>query len=113
MGHSKIDLTMNCYTDPRLLDVSGALDQLPVLSLNSPTSQESATALVTGTDDQKGGVLLAQWLATNSAPVCISGAKPVTLGKMTKAPAGPVLQSKMGEKITKKAHYQRLITGLC
>jgi hypothetical protein len=55
MGHSKIDLTMNCYADPRLLDVSGALDQLPALSLNRPTSQESATALVTDTDDQIRG----------------------------------------------------------
>ncbi len=102
MGHSKIDLTMNCYADPRLLDVSGALDQLPALSLNRPTSQESATALVTGTDDQKGGVQLAQWLATNSDPVCISGAKPVTLGKMTKAPTRPVLQSKIGQKNNEK-----------
>ncbi len=29
MRHAKIDLTMNVYTDPRALDVQGALDALP------------------------------------------------------------------------------------
>src|SRR5262249_11416062 len=31
MRHSKIELTMNVYTDPRLLDVRGALNVLPSL----------------------------------------------------------------------------------
>ena len=30
MRHSKIELTMNVYTDPRLLDVRGTLDVLPL-----------------------------------------------------------------------------------
>jgi integrase len=34
MRHSKIELTMNVYTDPRLLDVRGALDVLPSLPLD-------------------------------------------------------------------------------
>ncbi len=29
MRHSSIDLTMNVYTDPRLLDVQGAVESLP------------------------------------------------------------------------------------
>ena len=29
MRHSSLDLTMNVYTDPKLLDVHGALDMLP------------------------------------------------------------------------------------
>ena len=33
MRHSSIDLTMNVYTDPKLLDVTGALDVLPELPL--------------------------------------------------------------------------------
>ena len=33
MRHSKIDLTMNVYTDPKLLDVAGAMDALPALPL--------------------------------------------------------------------------------
>jgi len=113
MRHSKIDLTMNCYTDPRLLDVAGALDQLPALNLNRPASQEFDTSLVTGTDDQKGGVQLAQWLATDSAPMCISGAKPVTLGKITEAPAGPMLQSKTGQKHNEKGPLSTIDNGPC
>ena len=34
MRHSSVDLTMNVYTDPRLLDVHAAVDALPELSLN-------------------------------------------------------------------------------
>ena len=34
MRHSTIDLTMGTYTDPRLLDVHGALDVLPALPLD-------------------------------------------------------------------------------
>ena len=38
MRHSSLDLTMNVYTDPQLLDVAGALDRLPELSLDQPGS---------------------------------------------------------------------------
>jgi hypothetical protein len=31
MRHSNIQLTMNLYTDPRLLDVAAALESLPQL----------------------------------------------------------------------------------
>jgi hypothetical protein len=51
MRHGDIDLTMNVYTDPRLLDVGGALDVLPSLPLDAPaTAPEAAQA--TGTDDE-------------------------------------------------------------
>ncbi len=33
MRHSSIDLTMNVYTDPRLLDVQGAIESLPQFSV--------------------------------------------------------------------------------
>ena len=33
MRHSKPELTANIYTDPKLLDVAGALDALPALTL--------------------------------------------------------------------------------
>jgi len=35
MRHSEIELTMGVYTDPRLLDVRGALDVLPALPLHN------------------------------------------------------------------------------
>jgi integrase len=47
MRHSKIDLTMNVYTDPKLLDVRGALDALPAL----PLGGERERAAATGTDE--------------------------------------------------------------
>jgi hypothetical protein len=35
MRYLSLDLTMNVYTDPSLLDVAGALEALPELSLGS------------------------------------------------------------------------------
>ena len=53
MRHSTIDLTMNTYTDPRLLDVHGALDALPTLPIGGNTDQgEQAT----GTDGSGAGL---------------------------------------------------------
>ena len=42
MRHSSIDLTMNVYTDPRLLDVQSALRVLPELPLETVASQEAS-----------------------------------------------------------------------
>jgi integrase len=33
MRHFSLDLTMNVYTDPQLLDVAGALERLPELAI--------------------------------------------------------------------------------
>ena len=52
MRHSNIDLTMNVYTDPKLLDVQGALDSLPSLDWKSSPSTERQTMRATGTDVQ-------------------------------------------------------------
>ena len=49
LRHSDPSLTANIYTDPRLLDVSGALDALPSLSLPDQSSAELQRA--TGTSD--------------------------------------------------------------
>ena len=49
MRHSDIRLTMNTYTDPKLLDVAGAMDSLPDLPLSVPTPTNE-TARLTGTD---------------------------------------------------------------
>jgi len=44
MRHSSVDLTMNVYTDPKLLDVHGALDVLPRLPLDGGShKRERAT----------------------------------------------------------------------
>ena len=57
MRHSKIDLTMNVYTDPRLLDVSGALDALPTMSLTGDLNRSSEVVSMTGTDGQDDPIL--------------------------------------------------------
>ena len=48
MRHGSIDLTMNTYTDPRLLDVAGALAALPQLDLDGDAGQRQKA---TGTAD--------------------------------------------------------------
>ena len=47
MRHSKPDLTANVYTDPKLLDVAGALNSLPSLPLVAPRDRQALKA--TGT----------------------------------------------------------------
>jgi integrase len=49
MRHSTIDLTMNVYTDPKLLDIHQAVESLPRLDLASPQEQNQHRA--TGTFD--------------------------------------------------------------
>jgi hypothetical protein len=53
LRHSTLDLTMNTYTDPRLLDVAGALDALPALPLSDGQGAGEA-ARATGTDGETG-----------------------------------------------------------
>jgi hypothetical protein len=51
MRHSTIDLTMNVYTDPRLLDVHDAVEALPALPLNAEQNTIPNAVRATGTDD--------------------------------------------------------------
>ncbi len=48
MRHSSIDLTMNIYTDPKLLDVHGALDVLPELPLGGDQQERQRATGTTG-----------------------------------------------------------------
>jgi hypothetical protein len=50
MRHSDPKLTANVYTDPKLLDVRGALDALPSLPLDRGPTVERERARATGTD---------------------------------------------------------------
>ncbi len=67
MRHGSLELTMNAYTDPRLLDVAGALDVLPALPLDDEADQQRAT----GTTDNVACALapmLAPNLGNHSTP---------------------------------------------
>ena len=52
MRHSDIGLTMNVYTDPRLLDVAGAMGALPDLSIGEYSTVQRQAGRATGTDGQ-------------------------------------------------------------
>ena len=78
MRHSNIDLTMNVYTDPKLLDVQGALDSLPSLNLDASLSTERQMVRATGTDDQdampdaRHSVTKTAWIkAKKPCPQCL------------------------------------------
>jgi len=86
MRHSKIDLTMNVYTDPKLLDVAGALETLPSLPLVGETEMEQVAASATGTDD-----LTASRFAPKFAP---------TAGKRCKSLASVVKMTAEGKAST-------------
>ena len=60
MRHSDIALTMTTYTDPKLLDVQGALDALPSLPLTDSPMRKRESARATGTDHARS--LLGQGL---------------------------------------------------
>jgi len=51
MRHSDVNLTMNVYTDPKLLDIAGAMEALPALPLGAGPQREAIAASATGTDD--------------------------------------------------------------
>jgi integrase len=70
MRHSKIDLTMNVYTDPALLDVRGALDALPALPIDRDTAEGEALR-ATGTDDPQRNPV--QLVAPTVAPTRCNG----------------------------------------
>ena len=72
LRHSHIDLTMNVYTDPRLLDVAGALDALPSLPLDGPAAE---TAQATGTE----GAILGQ-LSSPLAPNLVQARQSLAAG---------------------------------
>ena len=71
MRHGSLDLTMNTYTDPRLLDVAGALDVLPELPLDSDDRTERQRA--TGTTDDAARTLVPM-LVPNAGNRSTSGA---------------------------------------
>ena len=59
MRHSDIALTMMTYTDPKLLDVQGALDALPQLSLNDAPHSQREVAKATGSDGKPSNLVAA------------------------------------------------------
>jgi hypothetical protein len=55
MRHSDIKLTIGVYTDPRLLDVRGAVEKLPTLTLSGEVP-DGTKARMTGTEGGSGSL---------------------------------------------------------
>jgi len=71
MRHGTIDLTMRNYTDPRLLDVAGALAVLPTLPLDDGPQAQSQRA--NGTDGASLVPMLVPTPGNPSTPQSIAG----------------------------------------
>ena len=80
MRHSSPVLTANIYTDPRLLDVHGAVEALPTFSSAAP-NLESGEAVATGTD-RGWNSKLPPMLPPGAVPTVHSESFPVTSGKL-------------------------------
>ncbi len=75
MRHSTIDLTMNVYTDPKLLDVAGAVESLPALPIVAKDGQFDSARIdvrATGTDDMTASPLVPVLVPT-TGKTCILG----------------------------------------
>ena len=68
MRHSRIDLTMNVYTDPKLLDVAGAIEALPALPLGNYGQTAAVVLSATGTDDSTPSPLAPTLAPTTGKP---------------------------------------------
>jgi integrase len=72
MRHSDVNLTMNTYTDPKLLDVAGAMEALPALPLGTGPQRSAVAARATGTDDSAAGQFAPEFAPATGKP-CILG----------------------------------------
>jgi len=100
MRHSDISLTMNTYTDPKLLDLAGAVDLLPTLDLDAPPKAEPLAATGTDSDIANERSLVAVNVAGTTAKTVQKLSKSGNYANFTKSP-----------KNTKKPRNLNEITG--
>ena len=102
MRHSSPVLTANVYTDPRLLDIHGAVESLPALTSTGATHDGSGKQRATNTADDRPPKL-APLLAPKSYNRGQTVSFPVTSGKLESFDSEQNPESKTDEKPTKKA----------
>ena len=68
MRHSTPTLTANIYTDPRLLDVYGAVESLPMLTLTMTRQDAPETLRATGTTGTLDSQLVPVLVPTSGKP---------------------------------------------
>ncbi len=98
---------MNVYTDPKLLDVSGALDELPPLSLTTGPDKTPERVSHTGTDDP-GILQLAPVLAPGTVKTRQSVSAGDTLSKIDETAVGNFAKPQTAENPTKKGSFPRI-----
>jgi integrase len=91
MRHSDVNLTMNTYTDPKLLDVAGAMEVLPSLPLTGREVSEGVATSATGTNNST---------ACQFAPEFVPGVgKPRTLQSIVDKVASEAKRSRLAHTV--------------
>jgi hypothetical protein len=86
MRHSSIDLTMNVHSDPKLLDVAGALDSLPELPLKKPIDKRSkSSSILIKRHAECSGEDAAAEIAVSSYPVITKKPLPIEDQRLSKS----------------------------
>ncbi|MCX7424647.1 MAG: site-specific integrase [Planctomycetia bacterium] len=94
MRHSDVNLTMGAYTDPRLLDVAGALDALPALPLDGVAERERIAVSATGTNDSTPRQFAPKFAPTPGKPCkLLSSVVKMTADERATKEAGPTAVS--------------------
>jgi integrase len=81
MRHADPSLTANVYTDPRLLDVAGAVAALPDLPLDSGPDAAAESLRATGSDAGGTSRFAPEFALTSGKPM-----QPATIGDKTNSP---------------------------
>lgn len=99
MRHSTIDLTMNVYTDPRLLDVQGAVESLPQISTTADPN-ENRQRIAAGAESLTAHAsnLVAPLVAPTPDFSSVSQSTPVTLSAISSELSGSPEMRKTAEK---------------
>jgi integrase len=82
MRHSDIALTMNTYTDQRLLDTSAAVELLPELPLAGPTAQDNSVADIRRDTGKVARRVVAPTVVPATGIACQTGSKTDKIGKI-------------------------------
>ena len=102
MRHSSPVLTANVYTDPRLLDVHGAVESLPALTSTGATQRNPESLQATGTDGD-GAKKFPPLFPPDSGGRVQTESFAVNSGNLASFDSEQIPESEMGKNVTKKA----------
>ena len=104
MRHSTPELTANVYTDPKLLDIAGAMESLPLLTLDLPQPQIAVATGTVGAPPMQPS-LLAPTLAPTNYILC----KSLTPGdKTNRITSGAIANASRSKTSGNDVRFQRV-----